>query len=181
MTASQRLAAVLLAATLPFAFVLASNAENGALLRDQHGNHWDEHQQAWADGKGHWWRWEAWRNADDSVYMQPDGLGHYWYWGAWRWPDGRLYEPRPAHGGCPGVIVETFGANAPAACAISYCESRWDPNATGSQGERGYFQVHPRYHADATYDPRGNALAAYRISGGGRDWSAWTCRWAAYG
>ena len=63
----------------------------------------------------------------------------------------------------------------PRALAIAWCESRWNPNATGSQGERGLFQVHPWYHGDATYDPLGNVVAAYRISEGGTNWWAWTC------
>ena len=78
--------------------------------------------------------------------------------------------------GCPQTIIDVFGENAPAACAVSLCESGWDPDATGAQGEMGWFQVHPRYHHDATYDPLGNTLAAYRISSGGTDWSQWTCK-----
>lgn len=61
------------------------------------------------------------------------------------------------------------------ALAVAWCESRWNPAATGAQGEMGLFQVHPRWHADATYDPLGNVQAAYRISGGGASWAAWTC------
>lgn len=94
-------------------------------------------------------------------------------------PRGASVQTAPVQqttGGCPAIIVEVFGAQAAAACAISWCESTWNADATGEQGERGYFQVHPRYHADATWDPEGNARAAYRISGGGVDWSAWTCR-----
>lgn len=67
------------------------------------------------------------------------------------------------------------GASLDTAVAIAKCESGWWPNATGSQGEMGLWQIHPRWHPDATYDPLGNARAAYRISGGGADWSAWTC------
>lgn len=88
--------------------------------------------------------------------------------------------PAPSPSGCPAVIIEVFGPAAPAACAVAYCESGWNPDATGAEGEMSYFQVHPRWHPDATYDPRGNAQAAYRISNGGYDWSAWTCGWAAY-
>lgn len=55
------------------------------------------------------------------------------------------------------------------------CESEGDPNATGAQGEMGLMQLHPKWHSDATYDPYGNLVAAYRISSGGTDWSAWTC------
>jgi len=59
---------------------------------------------------------------------------------------------------------------------IAWCESRFSPNATGAAGEMGLWQVHPRWHPDATYDPLGNALAAYRISSGGYEYSAWSCR-----
>ena len=58
---------------------------------------------------------------------------------------------------------------------IIQCESSGDPWATGSQGEQGLLQIHPRWHPDATYDPEGNLRAAYRISNGGRDFSAWSC------
>jgi hypothetical protein len=61
------------------------------------------------------------------------------------------------------------------AVAIARCESGFRPNATGSQGEMGLWQIHPRWHSDATYDPLGNAKAAYRISDGGTDWGAWSC------
>jgi len=63
----------------------------------------------------------------------------------------------------------------PAALAVSWCESRWSPNATGGASEKGLFQIHP-IHFDSTYDPLENMLAAYRISSGGYDWSAWSCR-----
>jgi hypothetical protein len=107
-----------------------------------------------------------------------DGLGHYWKWGAWRNADDSLWQPpaparERAPGGCPVIIFEALGG---AGCAISWCESNWNPNATGAEGERGYFQVHPRWHADATYDPAGNVASAVRISRGGADWSQWTTR-----
>lgn len=59
---------------------------------------------------------------------------------------------------------------------VMWCESRGDPNATGAAGEMGLMQIMPRWHPDATYDPEGNLRAAYRISSGGTDWSAWTCK-----
>lgn len=59
--------------------------------------------------------------------------------------------------------------------AVMWCESKGDPNATGSQGEMGLMQLHPRWHRDATYEPYGNLVATYRISSGGTDWSQWTC------
>ena len=83
----------------------------------------------------------------------------------------------PPPGECPAIIVEVFGDTyAPAACRVAFCESRFNPNATGAQGEMGLFQIHPRWHADATYDPLGNTLAAYRISKGGTQWHAWSCK-----
>lgn len=75
--------------------------------------------------------------------------------------------------GCPALISEALGA---AGCAVSFCESGWNSNATGSQGEMGWFQVHPRWHADATLDPVGNVAAAVRISEGGTNWGAWSVR-----
>jgi soluble lytic murein transglycosylase-like protein len=89
----------------------------------------------------------------------------------------------PAHAapadsaGCPAVIVEVFGDRAADACYVAWHESSWRAGATGALGERGLFQIHP-IHADSTYDPYGNALAAYRLSGGGYNWCRhwrWTC------
>lgn len=83
-------------------------------------------------------------------------------------------EAQPIYtGACPALIVSTFGW---AGCAISYCESHWNPNATGAIGERGWFQINPHAHSDATYDPAGNVAAAWRISSGGTNWSAWSVR-----
>lgn len=88
----------------------------------------------------------------------------------------------PSPEGCPAVIVEVFGANAPAACAVAWCESRWSAWAIGDHGASlGLFQVQPRWHqwrvpGEDLADPEVNTRAAYLISGGGRDWSAWTCK-----
>lgn len=57
---------------------------------------------------------------------------------------------------------------------IMDCESEGLPEATGRLGERGLMQIHPIHH-DSTYDPLANLWAAYRISRGGTDWSAWSC------
>ncbi len=70
-----------------------------------------------------------------------------------------------------GWPVETRAA----AISIVRCESGFNPGATGSAGERGLFQIHPIHH-DSTYDPVGNVFAALRISGGGYNFSAWSCR-----
>jgi hypothetical protein len=44
--------------------------------------------------------------------------------------------------GCPAIVVETFGDEADNACAVSYCESRWNPLAVGDQGRSlGMFQL----------------------------------------
>ncbi len=75
--------------------------------------------------------------------------------------------------GCPPVVFQALGR---AGCMISFCESMWNPGATGASGEMGYFQINPRWHADATYDPAGNVAAAVRISHGGSNWSAWSVR-----
>lgn len=68
----------------------------------------------------------------------------------------------------PGWAVDTV-------LRIMACESGGDPNATGSAGERGLLQIHPIHH-DSTYHPEGNLRAAYRISAGGSNWGAWSCR-----
>ena len=115
---------------------------------------------------------------------------YIWRWGAWRDPvTDKAYEPAkpvaPAYvspaqataaSGCPATIVSTFGANAPAACAVSFCESGWDPNATGAAGERSYFQIHPVHGVHSTYDPVANTLYAFQLSQGGTNWGPWTCK-----
>ena len=83
---------------------------------------------------------------------------------------------------CPAVIVATFGEHAPAACAVAWCESRWNPGAVGDYGASlGLFQVQPRWHqwrvpGEDLMDLTVNVRAAWLISSGGRDWSAWTCK-----
>ncbi len=81
--------------------------------------------------------------------------------------------PAVYSGACPALIYNALGV---AGCKISYCESGWRANAVGGSGELGWFQVHPRWHADATLDPAGNVAAAVRISNGGTNWSAWSVR-----
>lgn len=75
------------------------------------------------------------------------------------------------------LVASVFPASAiDAVLRVMACESGGNPNVTGAAGEMGLMQIHPRWHSDATYDPLGNLLAAYRISSGGTDWSAWTCK-----
>jgi LysM repeat protein len=60
------------------------------------------------------------------------------------------------------------------AAAIAMAESSGEEYATGSAGERGYWQISPVHGLLSTYDPLGNARAAVILSGDGTDWSAWT-------
>ena len=46
--------------------------------------------------------------------------------------------------------------------------------ATGTVGERGYWQINPVNGSLSTYDPYGNARAAVIMSGNGINWSPWT-------
>ena len=78
--------------------------------------------------------------------------------------------------GCPELIVETFGEQSDAACSVAWCESKYDEYATGSAGEKGYFQVHPTHGVNSSYDPETNVRFAYHLSKGGYDWSHWSCR-----
>jgi hypothetical protein len=142
------------------------------------GERWrDERGNVWLDDREVWW------NPPTGLYyvggFWRDGAGRYWDGNGWRWPVIDLVSSHRT----PGVehwrqlVMSIFGAaRADAVLAIMRCESNGDPWATGAQGEVGLMQIHPRYHADATYDPEGNLRAAYRISRGGADWSAWSCR-----
>lgn len=88
----------------------------------------------------------------------------------------------PLTAGCPAVIVKTFGEQAPAACAVAWCESRYSAWAIGDHGASvGLFQIQPRWHqwrvpGEDLADPAVNTRAAWLISSGGTDWSAWTCK-----
>lgn len=88
-----------------------------------------------------------------------------------------IEQPAPApaayNGACPELIYNALGI---AGCKISFCESGWNPNAIGHAGELGWFQIHPRWHSDATLNPAGNVAAAVRISSGGTNWSPWSVR-----
>jgi len=76
-----------------------------------------------------------------------------------------------------GLVESIFPAFAvDTVLRIMACESNGNQDATGAAGEMGLMQIHPRWHPDATYDPTGNLLAAYRISGGGASFGAWSCR-----
>lgn len=71
------------------------------------------------------------------------------------------------------------------ALAVAHCESRFVATATGSVGERGWFQLRPEFHqwrADAAYgpgadlyDPVVNTAAAYSLWTE-LGWQPWSCR-----
>lgn len=82
--------------------------------------------------------------------------------------------------GCPEAIVETFGAAAPRACAITYCESKWDNGAIGLANEVSMWQIHPihfrRYDRQRLRDDEWYAAeVAFEMSQGGTNWRPWSC------
>ena len=81
--------------------------------------------------------------------------------------------------GCLGLekLWEQAGGStdqAVMAASIAMAESSGQQYATGSVGERGYWQINPDHGSLSTYDPLGNAKAAVIISADGRSWSPWT-------
>ncbi len=60
------------------------------------------------------------------------------------------------------------------AASIAMAESSGQQFATGTVGERGYWQINPNHGSLSTYDPLGNAKAAVIISDNGQDWTPWT-------
>ncbi|MEQ0565393.1 FG-GAP-like repeat-containing protein [Amycolatopsis sp. NEAU-NG30] len=73
------------------------------------------------------------------------------------------------------------GENFVTAVAVAMAESRCDPLARGANPDsldRGLWQINDKYHPEVSdacaYDAQCNANAAYRISGGGTDWTPWS-------
>jgi LysM repeat protein len=60
------------------------------------------------------------------------------------------------------------------AASIAEAESGGQQFATGTVGERGYWQINPNHGSLSTYDPLGNAKAAVIISDDGANWTPWT-------
>ncbi len=60
------------------------------------------------------------------------------------------------------------------AAEIAMAESGGNQFATGTVGERGYWQINPDHGSLSTYIPMGNAKAAVIISDDGTDWTPWT-------
>jgi LysM repeat protein len=80
---------------------------------------------------------------------------------------------------CPGLEelweqAGGSGAQAVMAASIAMAESSGQQFATGTVGERGYWQINPNHGSLSTYDPRGNAKAAIIISDDGANWTPWT-------
>ena len=79
-------------------------------------------------------------------------------------------------GGLEALWVEAGGSPAVevTAASIAMAESGGNQFATGTVGERGYWQINPVNGSLSTYDPYGNARAAVIMSGDGTNWSPWT-------
>ena len=60
------------------------------------------------------------------------------------------------------------------AAEIAMAESGGNQYATGTVGERGYWQINPNHGSLSTYEPMGNAKAAVIISADGTNWTPWT-------
>jgi LysM repeat protein len=80
---------------------------------------------------------------------------------------------------CPGLEElwqEAGGSAAEAvmAASIAMAESSGEQFATGTVGERGYWQINPNHGSLSTYNPLGNAKAAVIISDDGTNWTPWT-------
>ncbi len=71
-----------------------------------------------------------------------------------------------AAGGSPAAAVT--------AASVAMAESGGNQWATGTVGERGYWQINPVNGALSTYDAFGNARSAVIMSADGANWSAWT-------
>ncbi|MGH3186841.1 MAG: LysM peptidoglycan-binding domain-containing protein [Streptosporangiaceae bacterium] len=81
--------------------------------------------------------------------------------------------------GCAGLeeLWEDAGGShgeAFMAAEIAMAESSGQQFATGTVGERGYWQINPNHGSLSTYDPLGNAKAAVIISDDGTNWTPWT-------
>ena len=79
------------------------------------------------------------------------------------------------------AICDVFKRYCQAAVAVAWCESRLDTNAQNGQ-YLGLFQMGSSARRIFGHGPTAHeqAIAAYKyFVESGRDWSPWTCRWAA--
>lgn len=101
-----------------------------------------------------------------------------------------LYPSSNFTGNAADLIRAKFGANADKALAIANCESGLNPNAIGDKSlmylqsgtyygaSYGLFQIRylpGRPSPDWLIIPENNIQKAYEMSGGGVNWSAWSC------
>jgi LysM repeat protein len=79
-------------------------------------------------------------------------------------------------GGLEALWVDAGGSRAVevTAASIAMAESGGNQFATGTVGERGYWQINPVNGSLSTYNAYGNARAAVIMSGNGTNWSPWT-------
>lgn len=86
-----------------------------------------------------------------------------------------------AHRPVPLVICDVFGRYCDQALRVAWCESRWSPRARNGQYlgifQMGSWERHRFGHGPDAYS---QARAAWRyFKASGKDWSPWSCRWAA--
>ena len=80
------------------------------------------------------------------------------------------------------AICAVFGRYCRQALAVARCESRYLTTARNGQYlglfQMGYYERRLSGHGDSAYE---QAVAAHRyFVRSGRDWSPWSCRWAAF-
>jgi len=79
------------------------------------------------------------------------------------------------------AICDAFGSDCPAAVSVAWCESRLNPSAQNGQ-YLGLFQMGETARRLYGHGPTAHeqAVAAHRyFVDSGRDWSPWSCGWAA--
>lgn len=79
------------------------------------------------------------------------------------------------------TICRVFGRYCSQALRVSWCESRWLTTAQNGQYlglfQMGYWERRTYGHGSTAEAQSRAALRYFRASG--RDWSPWSCRWAA--
>lgn len=82
--------------------------------------------------------------------------------------------PAQAQEGCPDVIYAVFGAAAPKACRVAWCESRWRDWVVSATNDVGLFQINAIHGYHASTNAWVNTTYAYELSHGGTSWGAWS-------
>ena len=99
----------------------------------------------------------------------------------WRHRKVWVRNQRSRCGSSPAAVIrQVFRATSWAALRVAECESHMSPRAVGAAGERGLFQIHPVHFSwldeARLFEARYNSQIAFRMSRGGTNWSAWTCK-----